>query len=185
MPKRKTPGPTQGMRSEAQGKWPNRSADTGAHSSRRQAAGGGAPSGRRAATPSTARPALEPRLTVADIARRYRVSPWTVRDWLNSGALRGSVADGRWTTTWDAVFAFEGRLAPPQGAARERAKQPLLTVADLAAHFRRTPETIRRRLRRGTLSGRKIQGEWYADRDAVAACELAELDRRLGGTDAA
>jgi len=127
----------------------------------------------------------EPRLTVADLARRYRVSVWTVRDWLTSGALRGSAADGRWTTTWDAVFAFEGRLSPPQGPARERAKAPLWTVGDLAKHFRRGPETIRRRLRKGALAGRRIQGAWYADGDAVAAHELALAAPRAGAGDAA
>jgi hypothetical protein len=128
---------------------------------------------------------LEPRLTVADLAHRYSVSAWTVREWFKRELLRGSCSDGRWTTVWDAVFDFEGRLAPPRGAARERAKAPLLTIDDLAAHFRRNPETIRRRLRNGSLSGRRIQGAWYADRDALEAYQLAEVRRKWGAHDAA
>lgn len=138
-----------------------------------KAAGGSAPS---------AQP-LEPRLTVADLARRYSVSDWTVRDWLKRDLLRGSCRDGRWSTTWDAIFDFEGRLAPPRGLARERAKEPLFTVSDLAAHFRRKPETIRRRLRDQELTGCRIRGAWYADRDAVLAYERAQ-DRRRGSDDA-
>ena len=118
---------------------------------------------------------LEPRLTVDDITNRYSVSAWTVRDWLKSRKLRGTLMDGRWSTTWDAVFAFEGRLAPPTGAARERAKEPLLTVDDIASYFRRKPDTIRRRFAAGKLTGRKIEGCWYADRDAVQTYELASL----------
>lgn len=135
--------------------------------------------------PARAATALEPRLTVADLAHRYSVSAWTVRDWLKRELLRGSCSDGRWSTVWDAVFDFEGRLAPPRGPARERAKEPLFTVDDLAAHLRRQPETIRRRLRNGALSGRKIGGAWYADRDAVEAYQLAELRRQWGAADAA
>lgn len=124
-------------------------------------------------------PEIEPRLLVVDIVKRYRVSEWTVWHWLKAGTLRGHHDGGRWTTTWDAVFAFEGRLAPPEGEARERAKAPLLTVDDLAEYFRCRPETIRRRLRRGELAGRRIRGNWYADREAVAAYENANLTAPL------
>lgn len=130
------------------------------------------------------RPVLEPRLTVDDICRRYSVSAWTVREWLKAEKLRGVLMDRRWSITWDAVFAFEGRLAPPTGAARERAKEPLLTVDDLARYFRRKPDTIRRRLSPGKLTGRKIEGCWYADRDAVQAYELARLTGSGGAGDA-
>ena len=132
----------------------------------------------------TKRPVLEPRLTAEDIARRYSVSAWTVRDWLKTGKLRGTLMDGRWSITWDAVFAFEGRLAPPTGAARERAKEPLLTVDDLARYFRRKPDTMRRWLAADKLAGRKIQGCWYTDRDAVLAYELARLTGSGGAGDA-
>jgi hypothetical protein len=133
---------------------------------------------------SAKRPGLEPRLTVEDVARRYSISAWTVREWLKAEKLRGVLMDGRWSVTWDAVFAFEGRLAPPTGAARERAKVPLLTVDDIASYFRRKPDTIRRRLAAGRLTGRKIEGCWYTDREAVLAYELAQLTRSGNGDDA-
>jgi hypothetical protein len=130
------------------------------------------------------RPGLEPRLTVEDIAHRYSISVWTVWDWLKTGKLRGVLMDGRWSTTWDAVFAFEGRLAPPTGAARERAKERLLTVNDLSSYFRRKPDTMRRWLAADKLAGRKIGGCWYSDREAVLAYELACLTRSGDGDDA-
>ena len=111
---------------------------------------------------------LEPWLRVADVAERYRISNYTVREWLRRGRLRGRVVAGRWVTTWDAVFLFEGRLTPPTGSQRQDAKTPLYTVPDIAAHLRVSEESVRRRLRDGRIAGRRIAGAWYADRRALA-----------------
>jgi len=116
---------------------------------------------------------LEPWLRVHDVAARYRVSAYTVRAWLRRGALRGRVVDGHWVTTWDAVFAFEGRLTPPTGHQREAAKAPLYTVSDIAAHLRISEETVRRRCRRGAIAARRIGGAWFADHWALVEHDLA------------
>lgn len=109
----------------------------------------------------------EPPIGVATLARRYSLKPATIREWFRSGVLAGRNERGRWSTSWDAVFAFEGRLAPPVGEARDRAKQPLITVEAIAARHERTTDTVRGWLRRNRISGLKIMGEWYADASAL------------------
>ena len=124
-------------------------------------------------------------LLVDDVARRYRVAPYTVRTWLRAGVLRGRVMAGHWVTTWDAVFLFEGRLTPPApGPQREEAKRPLLTIADIAAHLRISPDAAQRRCRSGAIAARKIRGSWYADREALRDHDRALLPELVAGPDA-
>lgn len=109
----------------------------------------------------------EPPVSVATLAKRYSLKPATIRDWLRRGLLPGSNANGRWTTTWDAVFAFEGRLAPPQGEARERAKRPLFNTEQIAERYERSAWTVRDWFRTGRIAGLKIMDAWYADTPAL------------------
>jgi len=109
----------------------------------------------------------EPLVGVDCLAERYSLKPGTIRTWLRSGILPGQRVHGRWVTTWDTVFAFEGRLAPPRGEAREAAKRPLCTVEKVAELFGRKPATVRAWFRKGTLAGRKIMDEWYTDAIAI------------------
>lgn len=107
---------------------------------------------------------MEAFVSTEDLARRYNVRPATAQSWLAASLLPGERLGGRWYTSWDHVFAFEGRLCPPQGSAREAAKRPLLTVDDLAACLSARPATVRRWLRQGALPGILIRGSWYVDR---------------------
>jgi len=124
-------------------------------------------------------------LLVEDVARRYRVAPYTVRTWLREGALRGGVVGGRWVTTWDALFLFEARLTPPPpGPQREAAKQPLLTIDDLAAHLRISADAAQRRCRSGAIAARKIRKSWYADQQALRDHDRACLPEFVSRPDA-
>jgi len=72
-------------------------------------------------------------LTVADVTRRYRVSPDKVRGWISKGELQAvntaSVICGkpRWIVLPDALAAFEKRRAggPPPKHPRRR-RQPAM-----------------------------------------------------------
>jgi hypothetical protein len=109
----------------------------------------------------------EPLVGVDHLAKRYSLTPGTIRKWLRSGLLPGRFILGRWPPPWDEIFAFEGRLAPPRGEAREAAKRPLWTLEKVAEHFGRPPTTVREWFRRGTFAGRKIMDEWYTDAIAI------------------
>ena len=109
----------------------------------------------------------EPPIGVATLARRYSLKPATIREWFRSGVLAGRNERGRWSTSWDAVFAFEGAPGSSRREARDRAKQPLITVETIAARHERTTDTVRGWLRRNRISGIKIMGEWYADASAL------------------
>lgn len=113
----------------------------------------------------------EPLLGVNRLAERYSLEPDTIRKWLRLGTIPGIHINSRWSTTWNEVFAFEGRLAPPQGQAREEAKRPLWTVEKVAERYGRQPGTVRGWLRSGKLAGRKIMDEWYIDRLALREFE--------------
>ena len=73
-------------------------------------------------------------LTVADVARRYRVSPDKVRAWIARGELAAvntaAVLCGkpRWVVTPDALAAFERRrlAGVPAKPARRRSRRPAL-----------------------------------------------------------
>jgi hypothetical protein len=72
-------------------------------------------------------------LTVADIARRYRVSPDKVRTWIRRGELAAiNTADARcgkprFVVTADALAAFEqGRQATPPKAAKRNKRTNLV-----------------------------------------------------------
>ena len=109
----------------------------------------------------------EPRLGTNDLAERYSVSSDTIRKWFREGFLAGMTIHQRWSTSWDEVFAFEGRLAPPQGQAREEAKRPLWTVEMVAEHYEKKPGTVRGWFRSSKLAARKIMDEWYTDHIAL------------------
>jgi excisionase family DNA binding protein len=58
-------------------------------------------------------------------------------------------------------------------------------VEDVAAHMRLSPGTVRRMIREGKLTGRKLGGRWYVTRRALLAClenvdpaPMAHPDRR-------
>ena len=117
----------------------------------------------------------EPLLGVNHLAERYSLKPGTIRDWLRLGLLPGRRINNRWSTTWDEIFHFEGRLALPRGEAREEAKRPLWTVGMVAEHYGRQPGTVRGWFRSNRLAGWKIMGEWYTNNLA-----LREFDLRFG-----
>ncbi len=70
-------------------------------------------------------------LTVADAARRYRVSPDKLRSWIARGALRAVNTAAalcgrpRWVISPDALVEFERRRAggPPPKQPRRRRRQ--------------------------------------------------------------
>lgn len=136
---------------------------------------------RPASRPSGPVEKVEPRVVVADLCRRYSVSDWTVRTWFKSGVIRGALIDAKWSTTWDVVFAFEGRVAPRSGPLRQAAKEPLFTVVDVAAYLRVDQETVRRRFRERRLAGFKVQSSWYTDRAALNAYEASHQGHRDSG----
>ena len=51
----------------------------------------------------------------------------------------------------------------------DRPQPELLSVADAARRLSRSTEQVRRYLREGRLSGRRIGGQWFIDGAAVAA----------------
>lgn len=120
---------------------------------------------------------VETLVTTEGISRRYSIKGAAVRKWLREGLISAATINGSWYAQWDAIFAFEGRLSPPQGSAREEAKRPLLTVPDLAHHFSTSPGTIRRWLRARTIPGLQIQGTWYVDRGDIE--RLRGLESRM------
>jgi len=73
-------------------------------------------------------------LTVADLARRYRVSPDKVRAWISRGELAAvNVASAlcgkpRWVVTAEALAAFERARAggPPPKPQRRRRRQEVI-----------------------------------------------------------
>jgi len=76
--------------------------------------------------------ALESGFTVADLARRYRVSPDKIRAWIRVGelcAINTSTAlcgKPRFVVTADALVAFEQRRhagSPPKAKRRRKAQQ--------------------------------------------------------------
>lgn len=107
----------------------------------------------------------------AQIAERYSITQATAQKWLHQHLIHGQSLDGRWYCTWDALFAFEGRISAPQGAARDRAKAPLLTCEQIASRYDQHPETIRKKLKAGQIPGRQIMRRWYSDWDGIAAYE--------------
>jgi hypothetical protein len=74
--------------------------------------------------------AAESGLTVADLARRYRVSPDKVRAWIRRGELAAvntaSALCGkpRWVVTAEALAAFEKRRGGPPPAPPRRRRRP-------------------------------------------------------------
>jgi len=51
------------------------------------------------------------------------------------------------------------------------------TVEDIAEHLRMSPETVRRKLRDGTLVGRKVGRRWYITRRALLGIVEGEWPR--------
>lgn len=109
----------------------------------------------------------EPLIGVKELANRYSLGPETIQDWLRRGFLPGLKVNERWAVSWDEIFFFEGRLAPPAGAAREAAKQPLFTVEFVAKRYDRSRSTVREWFRDGTVAARKIVSAWYTDAVAL------------------
>lgn len=78
--------------------------------------------------------AIAPGLTVADVAKRYRVSPDKVRAWIGRGELAAINTAAalcgrpRWVVTPDALAEFEGRRVggPPPKPARRRRKREMV-----------------------------------------------------------
>jgi len=56
---------------------------------------------------------------------------------------------------------------PPEHRSRNLYLPEVGTVEDVSEHLRLTPETVRRRLRDGTLIGRKVGRRWYITRRAL------------------
>jgi hypothetical protein len=73
-------------------------------------------------------PSVQRGLTVAEVARRYRVSPDRVRAWIAAGQLRAinrtdsCLGRPRWVIPPEALAAFEAAraAAPPPRPARRR-----------------------------------------------------------------
>ena len=73
-------------------------------------------------------------LTVADVARRYRVSPDKIRSWINRGELKAITTSTdlcgrpRWVIMPEALKEFEQRRAggPPPKPARRKKKTVLV-----------------------------------------------------------
>lgn len=92
-------------------------------------------------------------LTAADLATRWAISPYTIREWARTGRITDCrLVHGEWVFLESARF----RLAPRGAVEGPLGDETLLdfasypvTVAELAAHVRCTEDTIRRRARAG------------------------------------
>ena len=95
-------------------------------------------------------------LSVSTVADHYALSPRTVRDWLQSGRLRGMRVGGLWRCRWKDVWAVEQGPTPrgPHAAAYRR---PLLTKAATAARWGVSQRTIERWIAAG-LPTRAVHG---------------------------
>jgi excisionase family DNA binding protein len=56
--------------------------------------------------------------------------------------------------------------------------QSLVTVGEAARRLDRSTEQVRRYLREGRLSGRRIGGQWFIDEDALVAFQQALREER-------
>lgn len=93
-------------------------------------------------------------LTTADLAARWRVAPYTIREWARAGRITdASFALGEWTfldTSRLVLGATE--LSRPNGVRLVDLAAYPLTVADLAAAWGRAEDTVRRWNRAGLLA---------------------------------
>ena len=97
------------------------------------------------------------------------------REWLLELA-RG--VDPRQVVTVPAGWLLEA-LEGAQDVAQGATLTADLTVGELAAHFGRSPSTVRSWLERGELAGYRLQGrEWRVTREALEAFQQRERTRR-------
>lgn len=102
------------------------------------------------AASSAARPT---HLTVAELAVRWGISPYTIREWARTGRISECrIVHGEWVFLDSARF----RLTPRGAVEGHQGTETLLdfaeypvTVAELATHVRCNHDTIRRRARAG------------------------------------
>jgi hypothetical protein len=111
---------------------------------------GGPAADSQVAGSSAARPTL---LTVAELAVRWGISPYTIREWARTGRITDChLAHGEWVFLEGARFRLtpRGVVEGHQGAETllDFAAYPV-TVAELATHVRCNHDTIRRRARAG------------------------------------
>jgi hypothetical protein len=93
-------------------------------------------------------------LTTADLAARWRVAPYTIREWARAGRITDATfALGEWTfldTSRLILEATEG--SRPNGVRLVDLAAYPMTVADLAAAWGRAEDTVRRWARAGLLA---------------------------------
>lgn len=115
-----------------------------------------AANGTHAATPSAAAhvAGAPHHLTTADLAARWRVAPYTIREWARAGRITdASLALGEWTffdTSCLVLEATEG--SRPNGVRLVDLAAYPMTVADLATAWGRAEDTVRRWARAGLLA---------------------------------
>jgi hypothetical protein len=93
-------------------------------------------------------------LTTADLAARWRVSPYTLREWARAGLITDACcALGEWTFLDTSRLTLRARDGSRPDDARlvDLAVYPM-TVADLAASWGRAEDTVRRWNRAGLLT---------------------------------
>jgi excisionase family DNA binding protein len=82
-------------------------------------------------------------MTIEDVARRWSLTPNTVRTMIRVGALDAARLGGRYRLTWDAVLAAEGGRRP-RSVETDRYRAPLLRKSDVARRMRVSIRTVER-----------------------------------------
>lgn len=87
-------------------------------------------------------------LTVAEVAKHFKLEPDTIRGRINRGDLHAVRINRNHRVTWQDVWECE-RGPKPSGSRQDRYKAPLLTKREVASGLRVSVRTVERWIARG------------------------------------